>query len=383
MSSYLLIGLVAAAVTLLTAPGFRALAECMGIVAHVRERDIHVHPVPYLGGIPIYLGLWAGLLVAENVPLRDLSTTGLDDARHVLAAAGIVFGYGLADDFWDLPALGKLGAQVATGGLLAAWEVRLFTLPLPGGYQLSISDAQSAIFTVLIVVLSSNAVNLVDGLDGLAAGVVFAGAGGLLIFTGLSQNRFTTFGGATLIAVLLMGVCLGFYVHNAPPAKMFMGDAGSLPSGVLLSSAAILAVQFAPTTAAPPNTIGFDSRLGIFLWLALPVCILGIPLLDLSLALIRRLASGQPLFKPDKRHLHHLLVGQGNSHAKASWILTCWSITVAWGAAWIVVAPSVLKLVAVFAVAFALLTLSELTRRSTLTAAERSGELSDDAFSEG
>lgn len=358
LAQYLLLFLVPLAVTTLTVPACRVLAISLGCVAKVRERDIHTEPVPYMGGIAMYIGLWATYLVASSLPAaQQLGSVSLSDTRNVLLASGIIFVFGIADDVFDLSAAMKLGAQLVTGGFLAFAGVSLILIPLPGGQLLAVDAVQSGLLTVLLIAVASNAVNFVDGLDGLAAGIVGAGASGLVIYSAVSlfDSRSGLGGSALILSLGLIGVCSGFYIHNAYPARIFMGDGGSLMLGTVLAAASILSVQLFPAFNANAEgvALGSISRVGVFLWIILPIAVLGLPLFDLTLAVIRRLRRGTSIFLADREHLHHVVLRRGDSHRAASISLTVWAGILSCGGAWIVVRPSVLHVAVVAAMALA------------------------------
>lgn len=367
LSALCLVAAVALAVTQLSAPAYRVLAERTGAIAQVRDRDVHAVPIPYFGGLAMYTGMWAGLLVAICTPILNITQTDKDNAATIVIAAGVVVGYGVLDDIFDLSAWLKITAQVMAGGVLAANDVQLIVVPLPGGEALSLDPAQSGILTIILVVIGVNAVNLIDGLDGLAASVVAVGAAALLIYSiGVTaqSSTYLVFGQATpVVAALLFGCTCGFLIHNLPPARMFMGDSGSLGLGVVLTGAAILATRVVVPTAEIDQTFGFGStsRLGVFVWVAIPLSVLGIPLLDLTLAVRRRRRAGGSLFVADKKHLHHLLIDSGHTHRTAVAFIATWAAVVSCGTAFFVVHPSVEILVAIVLTS-ALLVIIELRR---------------------
>jgi UDP-GlcNAc:undecaprenyl-phosphate GlcNAc-1-phosphate transferase len=184
------------------------------------------------------------------------------------------------------------------------------------------------------VVSTVNAVNFVDGLDGLAAGVVGISAVAFFVFCyGLTvlndATRATT--GAFLSAALA-GACVGFLVHNFHPARVFMGDSGSMLIGLVLSATAVtVTTQFSAADLAQGAEGGRASLLPIFLPLALPILILIVPLADLVLAVVRRTRAGRSPFAPDKQHLHHRLLEIGHSHRRAVLIMWLWAGLIAFG----------------------------------------------------
>jgi len=334
---YIVVFLVAAAVTYLLTVVAREIALRTGAVAAVRDRDVHAEPIPYLGGIAMLGGLVAAYLVARELPF--LSTTSgpfvFEDARSVIVAGALVCGVGVLDDIFDLDALTKFGGQVLAVGLLVYSGIQFrYFFTSTDGWQFSLDTSQGALLTALIVLSTVNAVNFVDGLDGLAAGVVGISAVAFFVFCyGLTiineASRATT--GAFLSAALA-GACAGFLVHNWHPARIFMGDSGSMLIGLVLSATAItVTTQFAQEDLAQGAEGGRASLLPIFLPLALPIVILIVPLADLVLAVVRRTRAGRSPFAPDKQHLHHRLLEIGHSHRRAVLIMWLWAGLIAFG----------------------------------------------------
>jgi UDP-GlcNAc:undecaprenyl-phosphate GlcNAc-1-phosphate transferase len=335
MREYLLVFLVAGAVTYLLSVVAREIAIRTGAVAKVRDRDVHAEPIPYLGGLAMLGGLAAAYLVATQLPF--LSTSGpfvFEDARTVLFAGALVCGVGMIDDIFDLDALTKLGGQVIAVGLLVYSGIQFRFFYQPDGTTFALDPAQGALLTAVLVVATVNAVNFVDGLDGLASGVVCIGALAFFLFcyqlANLNKISLATTG--ALLSAALAGVCAGFLVHNFHPARMFMGDSGSMLIGVVLSGTAItVTTQF----AASDLTRGADgaraSLLPMLLPLALPIMILIVPLADLVLAVVRRTRAGRSPMAPDKQHLHHRLLEIGHSHRRAVAIMWLWAALIAFG----------------------------------------------------
>lgn len=336
MREYLLIFLVAGAVTYLLTVVAREIALRTGAVAAVRDRDVHAEPVPYLGGIAMLGGLVAAYLVARELPFLSTSDPFVfEDARSVIVAGALICGIGVLDDIFDLDALTKFGGQVLAVGLLVYSGIQFrYFFTGSDGWQFSVDRNQGALLTALIVVATVNAVNFVDGLDGLAAGVVGISAVAFFVFCyGLTvlndASRATT---GALLSAALAGACAGFLIHNWHPARVFMGDSGSMLIGLVLSATAItVTTQFAQEDLAQGAEGGRASLLPIFLPLALPILILIVPLADLVLAVVRRTRAGRSPFAPDKQHLHHRLLEIGHSHRRAVLIMWLWAGMIAFG----------------------------------------------------
>lgn len=336
MREYLLVFLVAGAVTYLLTVLAREIAVRTGAVAKVRDRDVHDEPIPYLGGLAMLGGLAAGYVVARQLPF--LSRGGedvLDPAGAVLAAGAVICAVGVVDDIVELSAITKLGGQLVAAGMLVFFEVQWWFFPWPGGEVVAVDPTQGAVLTVFVVVATVNAVNFVDGLDGLAAGVVGIGAVAFLVFcyqlANLNQVTLATTG--ALLSAGLAGACGGFLVHNFHPARLFMGDSGSMLIGLVLAASALtLTGQFSGTELSRGAGEGSASLLPTLLPVLLPVSIVLLPLVDLVLAVLRRTRAGRSPFAPDKQHLHHRLLEIGHSHTRAVLLMWCWAALVAFGA---------------------------------------------------
>lgn len=336
MREYLLTALVAAAVTYLLTPVARRIALRWGAMTPVRDRDVHAIPTPRLGGIAMMGGFAAALLVANSLPFLGPRLVG-SDVVAVLTGATLVCLLGVADDKWELDAVTKLAGQVLAAGVMVLQGVQMLFLPF-GGLAGSSPDGvpgavvlgppEGAVLTVLVIVVTINAVNFVDGLDGLAAGIVAIAATAFFAFSYLltvqeGLLRATTAG---IVASALIGVCLGFLPHNFSPARVFMGDSGSMLIGLLLATTTITL-----TGSVNPNDVGTDIAPAL-VPLALPLAVMVVPFLDMLLAIVRRTAAGRSPFAPDKQHLHHRLLERGHSHARAVLVMYLWSAVLAFGA---------------------------------------------------
>ncbi len=332
MRVYLLVMLVAAVVTFIATPVALRLARATNALTPVRARDVHTTPTPRLGGVAMLAGFAMALLVASRVPfLEGVFTTAQPWA--ILAGAALVSLLGVADDIWDLDWMTKLAGQILAAGLIAWQGVQLITFPIFG---LTIGSSRlSLVATVLVVVVAINAVNFVDGLDGLAAGMV--GIGGLAFF-GYTYllTRTATPGDysnlATVVIAAVVGTCVGFLPHNFHPSRIFMGDSGSMFLGLTVAAAAITV-----TGQIDPAVFSAGQVLPAFVPILLPVAVLLLPLLDMTLAVLRRLRAGQSPFKPDRMHLHHRLLAWGHSHRRAVLVMYLWTAVISFSAAALVV----------------------------------------------
>jgi UDP-GlcNAc:undecaprenyl-phosphate GlcNAc-1-phosphate transferase len=335
MREYLVVFLVAGSVTYLLTVIAREIALRTGAVAKVRDRDVHAEPIPYLGGLAMLGGLVAAYFLARELPFLSSRSDAFvfRDAGVVLIAGALICAVGTLDDLFELDALTKLGGQILAAGFLVFQNVQYIYFS-SNDTQFIIDPAQGALLTVFIVVATVNAVNFVDGLDGLAAGVVCIGALAFLAFC-YQVTRFNDQSVATtgaLLSAMLAGACIGFLPHNINPARLFMGDSGSMLIGLVLSASAItLTGQFDPEEISKGAMGSQASFLVTLLPVLLPLAILVVPLADLVLAVIRRTRAGRSPMAPDKQHLHHRLLEIGHSQRRAVLIMWMWAALIAFG----------------------------------------------------
>jgi UDP-GlcNAc:undecaprenyl-phosphate GlcNAc-1-phosphate transferase len=331
--AYLLVLLVAASVTYLTTPVARWLALRTGAITAVRDRDVHAIPTPRLGGVAILAGLVVSVVMGSQIPFLRGVFEGSTTAWAILGGAAAVCLLGVADDIWDLDWPTKLAGQVLAAGLMAWQGVQLVTLPVLGVTVMT--SRAFLVITVLTVVVAMNAVNFVDGLDGLAAGMIAIGGLAFFAYT-YRLSQFANPGDysnlASLIVVALVGACLGFLPHNFSPARIFMGDSGSMVIGLTIAAAAIVV-----TGQIGAATVSQRQSVPAYLPIILPFAVLLLPLLDMGLAVVRRIGAGRSPFHPDRMHLHHRLLALGHSHRRAVVIMYVWTAVVAFGAAGLVI----------------------------------------------
>jgi UDP-GlcNAc:undecaprenyl-phosphate GlcNAc-1-phosphate transferase len=333
VKEYLLTLLVTAAVTYMLTPLVRRLAVKVGAVKQVRDRDVHVIPIPEFGGLAMFAGLAAGLLVAGQLKPLDSVFSGsstLSTETGLLLAGGLIVVIGVIDDRWGLNPISKLAGQVTAGVILVASGCEIGWVPLPGSNVFSPSPNQDIVLTILIVVATINAVNFIDGLDGLAAGIVaIAAVSFFLYYYSLTKELgLSTEAGPALVSALVIGMCLGFLPHNFYPARIFMGDTGAMLLGLLLAYAPI-----SSTSSLDPQVlisghayhIGAVNRFPEILPLLLPGAILVIPYADMLMAVFRRTRAGKSPFAADRKHLHHRLLDIGHSHRSSVIIMYLWA----------------------------------------------------------
>ncbi len=330
---YALVCCIAATGSFLLTPIARWIALAWGAVAHPRDRDVHALDTPRLGGLALYAGLAAAILVAHELPTLKSTFADGSESSGVLLAGLMLVALGALDDRFELDSLTKLAGQVAAAGvmvLVGGVQLLQISLPWGGANTISLGQDLGVPATILLTVLAINAVNFIDGLDGLAAGVTGISA---LAFFAYSYHLAAVSAGydiaaaPTLLAAALAGTCIGFLPHNFAPARIFMGDSGSMLVGLVLSAVAVTA-----STRVDPQTLnGIAGSLPLALSVLIPLSVLAIPLADLGLAVVRRVRHGKSPFAPDKQHLHHRLLELGHSHRRAVLLLYFWSALLAFG----------------------------------------------------
>ncbi len=336
LREYLLVGLTTAVVTFLLTGLVRQLAIRTGAVAMPRERDVHRAPIPRLGGVAMYGGILGGVLLSHQLPVLRRSFEFSGDVMGVLVAGGIIMLIGALDDRFELDSLTKFAGQVTAAGVLVLFGVQWFIFPLPWNGDadsaglLVLGQDQAVLVTVALAVVLMNAMNFIDGLDGLAAGIGFIAAVAIGAFALQLLDRS---GGSvsayppTLIAALIAGACLGFLPHNFQPARIFMGDSGAMLIGLMLAAASTSA-----SGRVEHRSYVATDLLALFSPLLVVAAVLFVPVLDLLLAVVRRTRAGRSPFAADKHHLHHRLLEIGHSHRRAVLLIYLWAALLAFGA---------------------------------------------------
>ena len=349
MREYLVTALLAAALCYAITPMVIRLAQKFGAVAQIRSRDVHTKPTARWGGFAMWVSMSLTFLMVSNLSLVG-KAFGHELLGIYLAATFLIL-LGMLDDRFQLDALTKLAGQALAAGILLTFGIQILWLPINGVITLPPSIGQ--LLTVLIVLVTINAVNFIDGLDGLAAGIVAISGASFFAFAYLLAvvYGFSRAGSPSLITAVIVGVCIGFLPHNSHPARIFMGDSGSMFLGLLLAAAAITL-----TGQVDPNAISAENSGPTLLPLLLPFAVLAIPLMDLILAVVRRIRSGRSPFSPDKEHLHHRILDAGNSHQRTATIMYLWTATLAIPVTVLAFMP--LWVAAVTALALVLLTIS-------------------------
>lgn len=381
MTLFLSLALLAALVTFGGSIVVWKLSLKYRLYPKIRERDVHTRPTPRLGGIAMFVGIVVAIGAAAFVSSLGVSRfsnvsiifENPGQMLAILGAALLIVSMGVADDIWDLDWTTKLAGQFIAGGLIAWQGVTIVSLPIAG--ITLIPSWLSATITVFVIVLVMNAVNFIDGLDGLVAGVSLIANGVFFLYTYLlvqQTSPLNYFNLASLLAVIVVGACAGFLPLNWHPAKLFMGDAGALLIGLLTATAAI-----AVTGTINPISVGFENLFAAFIPILLPFVVLVIPLLDFGLAVVRRMSAGKSPFAADRKHLHHRLLDMGHSHLNAVLILYGWTAVASVGCLLTYVLPTYFGIDSMWAFVFlgvgflvcAVITLAPLGRRKRLTIA--------------
>ena len=332
MRPFLIVFGVAAGVSFLVTPLVRELANRVGAVDIPDDRKVHSEPTPSMGGVAMYLAFAVAILVAWLLPdFRELFRSS-SEPLGILGAATVLIIVGVIDDIRGMSAPTKLAGQLLAAGVLVLGGVQIFYFWLPGVGVLSLSGDLSAVITVLWTIAVINAVNLVDGLDGLAVGVTTIAAVGFFIYAFQTTTGVTTT--AELITAIVAGVGIGFLRYNFNPARIFMGDAGSMLLGLLLASATVSGIS---RTTEPK----FIDVAGFVVPVLLPIFVLAIPLADAGLAVMRRVRGRRPVFHPDKQHIHHWLLDMARSHRQAVLVMYLWSAMLVAAALTLALGPGV------------------------------------------
>jgi UDP-GlcNAc:undecaprenyl-phosphate GlcNAc-1-phosphate transferase len=322
---YLLVGAVGAVIAFLATPLVRVVVVRRGGFDVPVDRKIHRDPTPTYGGIAIYIGFASAFAAATAIgPLREAFR--FSEVFGILVGGLVVLALGVADDRHDLSPTAKLAGQIFAGGILYLSGVQMSFFWLPGIGTISVSPDISAILTIVWIVLLTNAVNYIDGLDGLAAGLSAIAAGGLFVYsTRLPEEFLGPDPLAPLVAAALVGACVGFLPFNFHPARIFMGDTGAMPLGFFLAGATISMIG----RFTGPGSAG--GRLALPL-IFTPVVFLALPLGNYVFVTLRRLANRQPIMVGERdEHLHYRLLQIGHSHRRAVLVMYGWALVLAVG----------------------------------------------------
>lgn len=324
----------------------RSLVIRSGHLSDIRERDVHTVRKPQLGGLAMFTGFLLAVYLAQQLPALTRGFRPITpEMDAVVVASAIIVLVGVIDDLYELDALSKLVGQIAAALAMCLMGLKwsILYLPIGEGTTLILSDAQSTIITTLFAVALMNAINFIDGIDGLAAGVgMISGLATLAFALSILHDQ----GGAVaayppaIIAAGLVGMCAGFLPHNFSPSRIFMGDTGAMFIGLLLAAASTSASG--KINMSLYGTADFIAAMSpLFVVLASVF----IPMLDLVMAVTRRLARGQSPFTADRMHLHHRLLRMGHSQKQVVLVLYTWVGVVAFGAVGFTIFPPLWALI--------------------------------------
>ena len=324
-ASYLLIGAIAAVVTFATTPVVVMAAKRFGWVVEPDERRVHKVPTPDVGGIAMITGFVVAFGVARLLDVFDPLFARSSEPQGVIFAAVLMFLVGFIDDIREISAPAKVAGTVLVAVVLVYYGVTMFYFRVPFVDVFVLSDDWIPLVTTVWLLGMTQAINLIDGLDGLAAGIVAIGAGAFFLYSQRLADpdvgMLTQPNLGPLVAIVTVGICLGFLPHNFNPARIFMGDGGALLLGLLMAvSTSVVGGR------ADPNNQRYVGQTYFFLApLFIPLFILGVPILDTLWAILRRAARRQGVASADKKHLHHRLMEMGHGQRRSVLILWTWT----------------------------------------------------------
>ncbi len=319
MIPYLLVFAASALVAFATTPVARRVALKIGAIDHPSDRKVHARDTPLLGGGAIVLGVAVGIGLAFLMPsFREVFRFSSEPVAALVGAVAIFF-VGAYDDIRHSSVLGKLTWQILTAGLMVLLGVQVLYFWFPTQGILTLSPDMAVLATIVWMVAMMNAVNFIDGLDGLAAGMTAIAAISFFLFVYQGPTLYGGASPAALICAATAGACVGFLPWNFNPAKIFMGDSGAMPLGLLLAVATISGVGRNPYPPSGGDVAVFSIPI------LLPLLVLAIPFLDVALAIMRRVRKGRSLGHADKEHIHHRLLEIGHSQRQAVLLMYLWS----------------------------------------------------------
>ncbi len=320
LSAYLIVGGTAAVITFALIPLVRRVVIRLGAVVAPDPRHVHELPTPTAGGAAMIVGVIGAVLAAWLHPEFDDVMAARTEMGGVVLAAIVIWSVGFVDDLREISPPAKVAGMVLAGSILSLTGVSILVFRVPFFEVLFLSPDWSALITVLWVVGMANVVNLIDGLDGLAAGIVAIASATFLLYALRLGNEDVLDPGnpGGLWAIIALGVCVGFLPHNVHPARIFMGDGGALLLGLLMA-ASTMSVGGRATAEFSGQSYFFFAPIFI------PLVILGVPIFDTIFAIVRRAARRRGLSAPDKEHLHHRLMNLGHGHRRSVLILWGWT----------------------------------------------------------
>jgi len=322
MLAYLTVGLVGALTTFLVTFLVRRIAPRIGAVAEPGPRSVHTDTTPSLGGAAMFVGFLAAFATASQLDHFHAMFESSSEPLGLLLGGAAMFVVGAVDDLREVSPPAKVAGQVFSGSLLSFFGVTMlyFRVPFASYDYIVLSPNMATFLTVLTVVILANAMNLIDGLDGLAAGIVIIAGTALFLYADrlLEAGLLDRSNIGPLVAVIAVSICAGFLPHNFSPARIFMGDAGAMFLGLLLAATTI--------TVGGRTADQFSGQTYFFFApMLIPVVILAVPLIDTAFSLLRRLVRGQSVSTADREHLHHRLMRLGHGPRRSVAILWLWT----------------------------------------------------------
>jgi UDP-GlcNAc:undecaprenyl-phosphate GlcNAc-1-phosphate transferase len=313
---------VAFGITLVLTPLAGWVAQRVGALAYPDERKIHTRPTPYLGGVAMFGGLAGALGVAWQMDAFHLNFDGSSRLLGVLLGAAVACAVGTWDDIREVSPPAKTAGLVLSGSALYLFGASMLRFRVPYFELIVLSNDLVPLVTVVWVLGMANATNLIDGLDGLAAGIVAIASGAMFLYSHRlvdpNVDVLLPNNAAPLLTIIVVGICVGFLPFNFNPARIFMGDGGALMLGVLTAGSTIL--------VGGQNDQPFSGQAYFFyLPLLVPLVVMGVPILDTAWAIIRRASKGISPDTADKNHLHHRLMRLGHGQRRSVLILWTWT----------------------------------------------------------
>ncbi len=322
LGAYFVVGIVATVVTAGMTPVVRAIARQRQWLAMPNERTVHSVPTPNIGGVAMFIGVVVSLVVAWQMDQFSFVFDDNSEPLGVLIAATLILVVGTWDDLKNLSAPARVVGIIATALVMVYFGITMFYFRVPFLDVFQLGNDWIPMFTVLWLLVMTQAVNLIDGLDGLAAGIVAIASSSFFIYSFYLSNegKLVEPNIGPLIAVITVGVCVGFLPFNFNRASIFMGDGGSYLLGLLMAiSTTVVGGRTDPSQAASSQTYFFLAPLFI------PLIILGVPIFDVVYAILRRVRKRQGFATADKGHLHHRLINLGHGPRRAVAILWLWT----------------------------------------------------------
>jgi UDP-GlcNAc:undecaprenyl-phosphate GlcNAc-1-phosphate transferase len=322
LGAYVIVGIVATAVTALTTPVVRAVARQRHWLAMPNERTVHSVPTPNIGGVAMYIGVIVSLVVAWQMDQFSFVFNDNSEPLGVFIAATLILVVGTWDDLKNLSAPARVVGIIATALVMVYFGITMFYFRVPFLDVFQLGNDWIPMFTVLWLLVMTQSVNLIDGLDGLAAGIVAIASFSFFIYSFYLSNegKLVEPNIGPLIAIITVGVCVGFLPFNFNRASIFMGDGGSYLLGLLMAiSTTVVGGRTDPSQSASSQTYFFLAPLFI------PLIILGVPIFDVVFAILRRVRKRQGFATADKGHLHHRLINLGHGPRRAVAILWLWT----------------------------------------------------------